>query len=94
MYICNRFKSTQRKTLGFLAVGLRGHLIGGNSVVVVTLSLISDPGASLRSRGSWSYYRQSDLNPVTTVEAQVDQRCLCILGLDSEPLRFGWMGLD
>ena len=79
------------RTLGFLAVGRRGHLIGailrfGHSLSpLVTLSLISDPGASLRSRGSWSCYRQSDLDPVATVGARVEQRCLCILGLDPEP---------
>ena len=93
LHICSAFKWIQRRVQNswVLAVGRRGHLIGailrfGHSLSpLVTLSLISDPGASLRSRGSWSCYRQSDLDPVATVGARVEQRCLCILGLDPEP---------
>ena len=100
LHICSAFKWIQRRVQNswFLAVGRSWTFDWGNSAVwplslplgeLVTLSLISDPGASLRSRGSWSCYRQSDLDPVATVGARVEQRCLCILGLDPEP-RF-WM---
>ena len=94
LHICSAFKWIQRRVqnswvfwqLAVVDIWL-GQFCGlaTLSSPLVTLSLISDPGASLRSRGSWSCYRQSDLDPVATVGAQVEQRCLCILGLDPEP---------